>query len=51
MVVQYKCPSCGADMRYDAETGKLKCGSCGKLMALYYAKNEGRGREEDSEEK
>ncbi len=51
MVVQYKCPSCGADMRYDAETGKLKCGSCGKLMAVDDAKNEGRGREEDSEEK
>lgn len=34
MVVQYKCPSCGADMRYDAATKKLKCGSCGRLMEI-----------------
>lgn len=29
MVIQYKCPSCGADMEFDAETGKMKCKSCG----------------------
>ncbi len=34
MVVQYKCPGCGADMHYDAKTRKLKCGSCGRLMEI-----------------
>lgn len=29
MVVQYKCPNCGADMAYDSESGKLHCDSCG----------------------
>lgn len=29
MVVQHKCPNCGADMMYNAETGKLSCESCG----------------------
>lgn len=30
MVVQYKCPNCGADMEFDSTTGKLKCESCGR---------------------
>lgn len=30
MVVQYKCPNCGADMTYDIDTGKLHCDSCGR---------------------
>ncbi|WP_069999086.1 TFIIB-type zinc ribbon-containing protein [Cellulosilyticum sp. I15G10I2] len=30
MVIHYKCPSCGADMVFDSETGKLSCGSCGR---------------------
>lgn len=30
MVVQYKCPSCGADMEFDAKTGMMKCQGCGK---------------------
>lgn len=34
MVVQYKCPGCGADMQYDAVTRKLKCGSCGRTMEI-----------------
>lgn len=29
MVIQYKCPSCGADMEFDAKTGLMKCQSCG----------------------
>lgn len=29
MVVQYKCPCCGADMTFDSNTGKLLCDSCG----------------------
>lgn len=30
MVVQHKCPSCGADMVFDSKSGKLTCESCGK---------------------
>ena len=29
MVLQYKCPSCGADMVFKSETGLLTCESCG----------------------
>ena len=29
MVIQYKCPNCGADMIYNAENGMLHCDSCG----------------------
>lgn len=29
MVVQYKCPNCGADMAYDSKSGTLHCESCG----------------------
>lgn len=28
MVIQYKCPKCGADMVFDSNTGTLHCGSC-----------------------
>lgn len=28
MVLHYKCPHCGSDMVYDADTGKLACPSC-----------------------
>lgn len=34
MVLQYKCPDCGADMSYDAEKKALACPSCGKLMDI-----------------
>lgn len=34
MVVQYKCPNCGADMRFDATTGLLKCDACGNTMKI-----------------
>ncbi len=30
MVIQYKCPDCGADMLFDSDTGKLSCDSCGR---------------------
>lgn len=30
MVIHYKCPNCGADMAFNAETGKLSCHSCGR---------------------
>jgi DNA-directed RNA polymerase subunit RPC12/RpoP len=30
MVIHYKCPNCGADMAYNAESGMLRCDSCGR---------------------
>ena len=30
MVIHYKCPSCGDDMAFDSESGKLSCPSCGR---------------------
>lgn len=32
MVIQYKCPDCGADMAYDSKTGMLLCDSCGHTL-------------------
>lgn len=29
MVIQYKCPDCGADMVFESETGMLGCPNCG----------------------
>lgn len=29
MVIQYKCPDCGADMVFNSKTGRLYCDSCG----------------------
>ena len=29
MVIQYKCPGCGADMVFNSKTGRLHCDSCG----------------------
>lgn len=34
MVVQYKCPNCGADMAFDSSTGMLHCDSCGHDDAI-----------------
>ena len=30
MVISYKCPGCGDDMAFDAESGTLACRSCGR---------------------
>lgn len=30
MLIHYKCPNCGADMRFDSDSGTLLCGSCGR---------------------
>lgn len=30
MVIQYKCPDCGADMLFDSKSGMLQCQSCGR---------------------
>lgn len=29
-VIQYKCPNCGSDMRFDSASGMLSCASCGR---------------------
>lgn len=29
MVIQYKCPGCGADMVFNSQTGRLHCDNCG----------------------
>lgn len=34
MVLQYKCPDCGADMSYDADSRMLQCPSCGKTKKI-----------------
>jgi len=34
MVIQYKCPNCGADMSFDSSTGMLHCESCGHDEAI-----------------
>lgn len=34
MVIQYKCPDCGADMSFDTQSGTLHCESCGRQMSI-----------------
>lgn len=34
MVIQYKCPNCGTDMVFNAETGTLSCESCGNKLPV-----------------
>lgn len=34
MVIQYKCPNCGADMAFDSKSGKLACDSCGNKETI-----------------
>lgn len=34
MVIQYKCPNCGADMIYDIDSGSLHCNSCGRKDSI-----------------
>lgn len=34
MVIQHKCPNCGADMVFHAETGLLSCESCGHTQEI-----------------
>ncbi|SFR63805.1 TFIIB-type zinc ribbon-containing protein [Anaeromicropila populeti] len=34
MILQYKCPNCGADMIYDSHSGMLSCQSCGTSMNI-----------------
>lgn len=39
MVLQYKCPNCGADMSFHPETGLLHCDSCGRDENIENMKN------------
>ena len=41
MVIQYKCPNCGADLQFDAASAHLKCDSCGYEEDIKGAKNSG----------
>lgn len=34
MVIQYKCPDCGADMAFDSRKGSLSCESCGRTLSV-----------------
>ena len=34
MVIDFKCPMCGAGMEYDSELGKLECDSCGHTQDI-----------------
>ncbi|PTY80620.1 hypothetical protein B5V89_00625 [Heyndrickxia sporothermodurans] len=34
MILHYKCPSCGSDMGFDSESGKLSCESCGNQETI-----------------
>lgn len=34
MVLQYKCPGCGADMVFNSQTGRMACPQCGREMAV-----------------
>lgn len=44
MVVQYKCPKCGANMMFDSLSGMLTCDSCGHSIDIqeYAEKNGGK---------
>ena len=33
-VIQYKCPSCGADMAFDTQTGMLRCDNCARTERI-----------------
>lgn len=48
MVVQYKCPGCGANMMFDSLSGMLTCTSCGHSIDIqeYAEKNGGKYEQE-----
>lgn len=48
MVVQYKCPSCGADMAYDSTSGMLHCDSCGRNESIESFRDTQSGAETDA---
>ncbi|WFR56937.1 hypothetical protein QA584_25525 [Anaerocolumna sp. AGMB13025] len=49
MVVQYKCPNCGADMAYDSTSGMLHCDSCGRNDSIESFQKAGSGTDSKTE--
>lgn len=47
MVLQYKCPDCGADMVFDSTSGKLSCESCGRKDNIENVSQDARTFSED----
>ena len=33
-ITEYKCPSCGAPLAFDAESGEVTCASCGNTVSI-----------------
>lgn len=51
MIVQYKCPKCGANMMFDTLSGMLVCGSCGHSIDIEeYAREQGGKYEKENAE-
>lgn len=50
MVIQYKCPDCGADMSFDAKKGMLSCDSCGRTLPVEEYKEPGEEPIQDFDE-
>ncbi len=51
MVVQYKCPNCGANMMFDSRSGMLACDACGHRIDIQeYAKQQGGTYEQEAAE-
>ncbi|MBP5705802.1 MAG: hypothetical protein J6W76_00850 [Spirochaetales bacterium] len=44
-VKQYKCPSCGATLSFDAEHQSVKCGTCGNTYSITEFSEKGVGNE------
>jgi DNA-directed RNA polymerase subunit RPC12/RpoP len=50
MVVQYKCPNCGADMAFDTKTGMLLCSSCGHTDRIENIRTDSKSSSNSTEE-
>ena len=48
MVIQHKCPSCGADMKFDTASGLLHCESCGYEENIEQMENQAESSENAS---
>lgn len=48
MVIQHKCPSCGADMKFDTASGLLHCESCGYEENIKQMENQAEASENAS---
>lgn len=45
MAVQYPCPSCGASLAYDIDSGKMLCGHCGTSCEVEAVAGKGDGED------